>query len=135
MIRNFSSISTGLSIKKKLNKAPITLTPTASSKICEMIKSSTPNPLGIRIGIRKRGCNGLSFTMNYVTDDVISKNLVVKDIKVKIENDINIYIDPRSLIGICGSVMDWKEDAITSQFVFDNPNKKGGCGCGESFNL
>ena len=63
----------------RLDKSPITITPAAASRINDIILSKNPIPLGIRIGIRKRGCNGLSYTMDYVMDDFNTKN-PVKDI-------------------------------------------------------
>ncbi len=116
-----------------LDKSPITITPAAASRVNDLILSKNPRPLGLRIGIRKRGCNGLSFTMNYV--DNSDRKTVVKDIIVKADYGIIIYIDPTAVFNIVGTVMDWKEDAVSQEFVFLNPKSKGSCGCGESFNI
>ncbi len=59
----------------------------------------------------------------------------VKDIIVKADNGCLIYIDPSALFNIIGTVMDWKDDEISQEFTFLNPNSKGLCGCGESFNI
>ena len=83
----------------------------------------------MRISINKRGCNGLSFTMNYVNTEI------VKDIIVKANNGVIIYIDPSAMLNIIGTIIDWKDDEITQEFTFLNPNSKGSCGCGESFNI
>ena len=121
----------GVSKPRILDRSPITITPEAASRVCDLIQSKTPVPLGMRIGIRKRGCNGLSFTMNYVSDT----NTNGKDIIVKTDNGVTVYIDHTALFNIVGTVMDWKVDAISSEFTFVNPQSKGSCGCGESFNV
>jgi len=71
--------------------------------------------------------------MNYV--DNSDRKTVVKDIIVKADYGIIIYIDPTAVFNIVGTVMDWKEDAVSQEFVFLNPKSKGSCGCGESFNI
>lgn len=116
------------------DKSPIIITAGAASRINDLILSKNPTPLGLRIGIRKRGCNGLSFTMNYVMDTSDTKKNV-KDIIVKADNGVCIYIDPSAIFNIVGTVMDWKDDEISSEFTFLNPKSKGSCGCGESFNI
>lgn len=121
--------------KRVLDKSPITITPFAASRVNEIINSVNPVPLGIRIGVKKRGCNGLTFTMNYVKDDIESKTKVAKDIIVKADNGVLIYVDPSAIFNIIGTVMDWKDDAISQEFTFENPKSKGSCGCGESFNV
>ena len=120
--------------KHNLNKPPIIITPAAASRINDIILSKNPIPLGIRIGIRKRGCNGLTYTMNYVIDDSDTKT-IIKDIIVKADNGVLIYIEPSALFNIVGTVMDWKDDDISQEFTFLNPKSKGTCGCGESFNI
>ena len=126
---NFRFLSSVSKQPRSLDKPPIIITPLAASRINDLILSKNPKPLGLRIGIRKRGCNGLSFTMNYVMD------IIVKDITVKADNGVLIYIDPSAIFNIIGTVMDWKEDEISSEFTFLNPKSKGSCGCGESFNI
>jgi iron-sulfur cluster assembly accessory protein len=120
--------------KHNLNKPPIIITPAAASRINDIILSKNPIPLGIRIGIHKRGCNGLTYTMNYVIDNSDTKT-IIKDIIVKADNGVLIYIDPSALFNIVGTVMDWKDDDISQEFTFLNPKSKGTCGCGESFNI
>lgn len=124
------------SFKRKPVKAILTVSPTASLRIATMFSLlETQCPIGIRIGINKRGCNGLNYTMTYVKDDEEGHQLVSKDEVIIVADKINIYIDPRAVFAIVGSVMDWKDTEITSEFTFINPNAKGFCGCGESFNV
>jgi iron-sulfur cluster assembly accessory protein len=131
---NFRFLSSVSKQTRILDKSPIIITPCAASRVNDLILSKTPIPLGMRIGIRKRGCNGLSFTMNYVMDKSDTKTNV-KDIIVKADNGVLIYIDPTAVFNIVGTVMDWKDDEISAEFTFLNPNSKGSCGCGESFNV
>ncbi|PPQ67399.1 hypothetical protein CVT25_005978 [Psilocybe cyanescens] len=87
-----------------------------------------PTPQLIRIGVRNKGCAGLSYHLDYVEkpgkfDEVVS------------QDGIQVLIDSKALFSIIGSEMDWKEDSLSSKFVFKNPNIKDACGCGESFNV
>ena len=85
---------------------------------------------GIRVSVRTRGCSGLSYTIEYAIEDSnITKfdDLVVKD-------NINIFIDPKVSMFLIGSEMVYVEEELKSGFDFVNPNEKGRCGCGESFN-
>ena len=135
------SISSMVSIethvkKRKLIKAIITVSPSASLRIATMFSLlETPHPLGIRISINKRGCNGMNYTMKYIKNNEEERKLVVKDEIIIIDDKIKIFVDPLAAFAIVGTVMDWKENEITSEFSFINPNAKGFCGCGESFNM
>lgn len=128
---NYRFLSSVIKLNSIIDKPPIIITQAASSRMNDLILSKNPIPLGIRISIRKRGCNGLSYTMDYVLD---TKN-ISKDIIVKANNGVLLYIDTKALFTITGTVMDWKEDEISQEFTFLNPKSKGSCGCGESFNI
>ena len=80
------------------------------------------------------GCNGLSYTMNYAYEDDLkpsNKNEVVDLPKV----GLKILVDSKALFSIVGTEMDYEETELASEFTFHNPNSKGECGCGESFNV
>jgi iron-sulfur cluster assembly protein len=87
-----------------------------------------PTPQLIRIGVRSKGCAGLSYHLEYVDKPGKFDEVVTQD-------NIRVLIDSKALFSIIGSEMDWKEDQLSSKFVFTNPNIKDACGCGESFNV
>lgn len=85
-----------------------------------------PEPQLIRIGVRNRGCSGLTYHLEYVTEPGKFDELVEQD-------GVKVFIDSKALFSIVGSEMDWIDDKLSSRFIFKNPNSKGTCGCGESF--
>jgi iron-sulfur cluster assembly accessory protein len=108
-------------------RSAIDITERAAVRLKTMITQHSEPVTGIRVGVRRRGCNGLSYTMNY------SKAGEPKD-EVVTKHGVTIFIDPKAIMHVVGTTMDWVEDDITAEFKFNNPNAKGQCGCGESFN-
>ena len=106
----------------------ITLTSGALKQVKKLLDGRGKPSEGIRIGVRTKGCSGLSYTIEYV-DKVDSL-----DEKIKGE-DFDIYIDPKATLFLIGTKMDYVEDDLQSGFQFTNPNEKGRCGCGESFHV
>ena len=131
----FSTIEKQL-VKRKQTKAVLSVSSSATSRIITMFSLlDKPYPMGIRISINKKGCNGLNYIMKYIIDNDEGIKSISKDEIINIADKINIYVDPRAVFAIVGTVMDWKENELTSEFTFINPNAKGFCGCGESFNI
>lgn len=108
----------------KPRKALITLSPNAVAHLEALLHQ--PEPKMIRIGVRNRGCSGLTYHLEYVDkpgkfDEVVE------------QGDVKVIIDSKALFSIVGLEMDWLDDKLSSRFIFRNPNSKGTCGCGESF--
>ena len=115
------------------DKDPIIVTTRAAERIQELLDARKDNDepvLGIRLGVRRRGCNGLSYTLNYVHDPPAEK-----DIHMTGPLGVNLWIDPMALFNVVGTTMDWEETELSSEFTFTNPNERARCGCGESFTV
>jgi len=108
-------------------KAAIDVSDSASKRLCKLIESK-PDVIGVRLGVKTRGCNGLSYTMDY------AKEKKATDEPVVTKDGVHIFIEPQALMNVVGTQMDWVEDDLKAEFVFLNPNAKSTCGCGESFN-
>jgi len=112
--------------KIRASKAALTITPEAVSRLRGLLKGPTPQL--IRIGVRNKGCAGLSYHLEYVEKPGKFDEVVEQD-------GVRVLIDSKALFSIIGSEMDWKEDPLSSRFAFKNPNIKDACGCGESFTV
>lgn len=108
--------------------AAIGVTPAAVSRVRQLLEKRGKPSAGIRIGVRSRGCSGLSYTLEYADAKAAA------DEAVEVEG-VTIFIDPKASMFIFGTEMDFVEDKLQSGFVFRNPNEKGRCGCGESFHV
>lgn len=105
-------------------KALITLSSRAFSHLKALLDQ--PEPKLIRIGVKNRGCSGLTYDLQYITEPGKFDEIVEQD-------GVRIVIDSKALFSVVGSEMDWVDDKLSSRFIFKNPNSKGTCGCGESF--
>jgi iron-sulfur cluster assembly protein len=110
-------------------KQAITVTPEAALQAEKLIASRGKPTVGIRIGVRTRGCSGLSYTIEYA-DDVKPFEEVVT-----VNDHLKVIIDPKAVMFLLGTTMIYQEDKFKSGFEFVNPNEKGRCGCGESFTV
>jgi iron-sulfur cluster assembly protein len=108
--------------------AAIILTPAAEERIAKLMTSAPGGAIGVKLSTPKRGCSGLAYSVDYVTEENAA------DEKIETPGGI-FYVDAGSLLYLIGSTMDWKVDDFAEGFVFDNPNAKGACGCGESFTV
>ncbi|XP_004519215.1 iron-sulfur cluster assembly 1 homolog, mitochondrial [Ceratitis capitata] len=108
-------------------RAALTLTNSAVKRIKELLQDK-PEFTGLKVGVRQRGCNGLSYTLNYAEGKDKFDEEVVQD-------GVKVYIDKKAQLSLLGTEMDFVESKLSSEFVFNNPNIKGTCGCGESFSF
>jgi len=106
----------------------MTVTEAAADRIQALLQKRGKPSAGIRIGVRSRGCSGLTYTLEYA-DEKGRLDEVVQD------KGVTILIDPKASMFIIGTEMDYVEDKLQSGFTFRNPNEKGRCGCGESFHV
>jgi len=108
--------------------AVMKLTERAAGRVRELIDNTGKPLAGVRVGVKKGGCAGMEYTMEWTTDRKPFDELVEHD-------GARVLIDAKAVIYLLGSEMDYKTDKLASQFVFTNPNQTGACGCGESVNL
>lgn len=109
-------------------KTPMTLTDAAAERVKTMLAKRGKPSVGIRIGVRTKGCSGLSYTLEFADEKSPFDELMES-------KGVTVLIDPKASMFIFGTEMDWVEEKMQSGFVFRNPNEKGRCGCGESFHV
>lgn len=123
------STSTTESKPVQLRELPPLLTLT--EKAAERLRALYAKPGAkryLRIGVKTKGCSGLSYDMSYVDEAGASDELVT-------DRGLTILVDRRASLFLTGTEMDWQDGKLTSGFQFVNPNEKGRCGCGESFHV
>jgi len=104
------------------------LTDAAATRIKDVMARAERPVAGVRVGVKNGGCAGMEYTMEYA-DAVKATDEVVEDKGVK------ILIDPKAVLFLLGTEMDYKTDKLSAQFIFNNPNQTSACGCGESVQL
>lgn len=107
-------------------KAILTITDNAAAQIKAILEKRGKPSLGIRVKVKEGGCSGLSYDIDYVDNEEQLDEKIV-------EKDVVVYIDPKAVIHLLGTTMDYVQEKLKSEFIFINPNEKGRCGCGESF--
>jgi iron-sulfur cluster assembly accessory protein len=109
-------------------KTPVNLTPTAVSKVKEIMAQQNPVPVGLRIGVVGGGCSGFSYSMSFENaQGVMDKTYNFEGLKV--------FVDATSAMYLNGCVVDYVETLEAAGFKFENPNVKSTCGCGSSFSV
>ncbi|WP_374765105.1 HesB/IscA family protein [Yunchengibacter salinarum] len=106
---------------------PINITDKAAEHIRGLL-ANNEKAVGIRLGTKKYGCNGLGYDISYVEEPDPADELVE-------DKGVKVYVDRKSLLFILGTEMDWEDGTFTTGFTFRNPNEQGRCGCGESFTV
>jgi len=106
----------------------VTLSDAAAVRVKEIMGAADGDIAGLRVGIEKGGCAGMSYTLEYA-DQVDPNNEVVED------KGVTILIDPKAVMFLLGTEMDYRVDKLSAGFVFNNPNQTSACGCGESVEI
>ena len=105
----------------------LTLTDTAAARV-KTLMAGKPGVKGLKIGVKKGGCAGMEYTMDWAASAAKFDEVVEHD-------GARVLIDPKAVMYLLGTEMDYRIDKLAAQFVFNNPNQKSSCGCGESVNL
>ena len=111
-----------------MSKQVITLSDRAAERVKEIMAQTKEPVIGLRVGVTTGGCAGMSYVMEYAkapnpNDEIIE------------DKGVKVLIDPKAIMYLLGTEMDYKKDELSSTFVFKNPNETERCGCGESFKV
>lgn len=104
------------------------ITENAAERVKLLLDKRDKPSVGIRIGVKSGGCSGLSYTFEYADQ----KNALDE---VVVDKGVTILIEPKAVLHIVGTTLDFVDEKVKSGFVFNNPNAKAHCGCGESFKV
>jgi|TARA_B100001059_G_scaffold9735_1_gene7972 iron-sulfur cluster assembly protein len=111
-----------------MSEQVIKLSQNAAERIKDIMSKAEDTTIGVRVGVQSGGCAGMSYIMEYAKD-IKPNEEVIEDKGVK------VLIDPKAIMYLLGTEMDYKKENFSSQFVFKNPNETERCGCGESFKV
>jgi iron-sulfur cluster assembly protein len=103
----------------------LTLTDTAAARVKAIVARSERPIAGLRVGVKNGGCAGMSYTMDYAEAPQPGDEVVE-------DRGVTIFVDPKALLFLLGTEMDFQTSKLSSGFVFNNPNQTSACGCGES---
>ena len=106
----------------------IKLSDNAAERIRQIMSKAENSAIGVRVGVKSGGCAGMSYVMEYANE--IKPNEEVIE-----EKGVKVFIDPKAIMYLLGTEMDYKTEKFSSQFIFKNPNETERCGCGESFKV
>jgi iron-sulfur cluster assembly protein len=106
----------------------MSLTDRAAERLSEIIAASDQPVAGVRVGLKKGGCAGMEYTMDYASEIGPSDDVVE-------EKGVKLLVEPTAVLFLLGTEMDYQEDKLSSGFVFKNPNQTSACGCGESVEI
>ena len=107
----------------------LSITSNATNQIKSIISNAPKGIDSVVIGVDKSGCSGYSYKLDF------GKSSELKNYETIHEGGVKVLIDPKATMFILGSIMDYRTDKLSSRFVFENPNEKSTCGCGESFSI
>jgi iron-sulfur cluster assembly protein len=108
--------------------AAVSFTPAALSRVRELLRDKGAEVQGLRLGVRSTGCSGFSYQLDFAKEIEAGADVIETD-------GVKVVIDPKAVLYVLGTEVDFVEDKLGAQFVFRNPNEKARCGCGESFSV
>ena len=109
-----------------MSEQVIKVSENAAERIKEIMSRAEDKTIGVRVGVKSGGCAGMSYVMEYAKE-IKPNEEIIEDRGVK------VLIDPKAIMYLLGTEMDYKKEKFSSQFIFKNPNETERCGCGESF--
>ena len=111
-----------------MTKQVITLSDRAAKRVKEIIAQAKEPIVGVRVGVESGGCAGMSYVMEYAKETNPNDEIIE-------DKGVKVLIDPKAIMYLLGTEMDYKKEELSSSFVFKNPNETERCGCGESFKI
>ena len=111
-----------------MSQQVLSVTPAAVGRVRHLLETLGEGAAGVRVGVRTAGCSGLTYTIDF------AREIRAEDQVVEVEG-VKLVIDPKAIMYLVGTEMDFVEDRLGASFHFRNPNESGRCGCGESFTV
>ena len=111
-----------------MSEQVIKLSDNAAERIKQIMSNAEKTAIGARVGVKSGGCAGMSYVMEYAKELKPNEEVIE-------EKGVKVFIDPKAIMYLLGTEMDYKQERFSSQFVFKNPNETERCGCGESFKV
>ena len=111
-----------------MSEKVISLSDNAAKRLKFIMSKAESSAIGVRVGVKSGGCAGMSYVMEYAKE-IKPNEEIIEDKGVK------VLIDPSAVMYLLGTEMDYKQEEMSSTFVFNNPNETERCGCGESFKI
>ncbi|SON56494.1 Iron-sulfur cluster assembly protein [Hartmannibacter diazotrophicus] len=106
----------------------MTITDRAAERVREIMENAENDVIGVRVGVKNGGCAGMSYTLDYVSEPQPGEDRID-------DKGVSIFIDPKAVLFLLGTEMDFETSELRSGFTFQNPNQVSACGCGESVEL
>tara|TARA_Y100000590_G_scaffold222985_1_gene252290 strand:+ start:182 stop:517 length:336 start_codon:yes stop_codon:yes gene_type:complete len=107
----------------------ISISDNAANQIKNIISSAKEDVIGVIVDVDKSGCSGYAYKLEY------AKKNNIQNLEIVESKGVKVYIEPKATMFLIGSEMDYTTDKLSSRFIFNNPNEKSTCGCGESFTV
>ena len=111
-----------------MSEQVIRLSDNAAERIKQIMSKAENSAIGVRVGVKSGGCAGMSYVMEYAKEIKPNEEIIE-------EKGVKVFMDPKAIMYLLGTEMDYRKDKFSSQFIFKNPNETERCGCGESFKV